>query len=127
MILCYCRQGFKRQNKFETKAFNKIEKKTGCKSFTRYHVMEDNKYVVMDHDMIPNHPMVPLGMRHLITPHRKVGAETIETMVTLVESSVGVAATFRLIAKEVGEEENMDYIRRDVYNELIKYKNYEFG
>lgn len=47
--------------------------------------MEYDKYMAMNHDMVHNHPMIPLSMRRLITSYREVGAEAIEVVVTLAK------------------------------------------
>lgn len=113
--------GVKNYKKAESSTFNRLTKRTGCKARIRFHVIE-GKYVAVTHDMVHNHEMVPRDKMHLIPSHRGVSDAEVDTVSKMKESGIGVAKAYRLLSKEAGGDQNMNFTERDLYNALARHK-----
>lgn len=114
--------GLKDEKRKRTRAFEKLNIRSGCKAFVQFHISEDGVYRVIKHNMVHNHPMIPADKRHLLRSQRKVNKDQKQFISNLKSSGVQVSDAIRVLRNEAGGSPNVGFTPRDVYNALAGEK-----
>lgn len=93
------KNGLKKDKQGVGKKYTKSDTRTGCPARLKFRVQKDGNLMVIVHDMVHNHGMVPLHLRHFIHSHRKIGRQAIATVSALKSSGVGVATSYQGVLK----------------------------
>ena len=63
-------EGFKDDKRKNRRSYEKLDVRTDCSAFVRFHIDHKGVWTCKRHDMVHNHDMIPLEKRHLIRSHR---------------------------------------------------------
>lgn len=111
-------EGHKDDKCERSRSYERLETRTGCGAFVHFNIDREGVWLCTRHNMVHNHPMIPVEKRHLLRSQRVLDKDYIRFLSTLRSSGVKVADCFRALKKEVGGSPNLGFTIGDAYNAL---------